>query len=71
MKCGFVNIKSLKASVMPRRRHFMISVLRERGVTERANLGRAKESLDPLSRAITIGQRIKLKERLPPSSRNS
>ena len=53
---------------MLRGRSYMSSVPREREVTESINLGRAKESLIPLPRAITIGQRNKLKERLPPSS---
>ena len=42
-----------------------------KGVTERVNLGRAKERVARLPRVITIGQRNKLKERLPPLSRNS
>ena len=56
---------------MLRGRSYMSYVPRERGVTERVNVGRAKESIIPLPRAITIGQRNKLKERFLPSSRNN
>ena len=57
--------------MIPRRRSFVNSVPRERGVTERVNLGRAKERVARLPRVITIGQRNKLKEGLPPLPRNS
>ena len=52
-------------------RSYVSSVLRESEVAESVNLGRAKESVVPLPKAITIGQRNKLKKRLPSSSRNN
>ena len=56
---------------MPRRRIFVSSIPRDKGETERVNVGRSKERVAHVPRTITIGLRSKVKEWLQPLSRNS